>query len=157
MKLSTKGRYAVMAMVDLATHSQGRPVSLADIADRQEISLSYLEQLFGKLRRGGLVASVRGPGGGYLLARERETTRVSDIIMAVDEPIRATRCKSGSPRGCHADKSRCLTHDLWEELGNQIYLFLSTVSLADICERRVLGIRSFFGGEPQRDGARAAE
>jgi Rrf2 family iron-sulfur cluster assembly transcriptional regulator len=80
----------------------------------------------------------------------------SDIIMAVDEPIRATRCKSGSPRGCHADKSRCLTHDLWEELGNQIYLFLSTVSLADICERRVLGIRGFLGGEP-REGARAAE
>ncbi|MRG73021.1 Rrf2 family transcriptional regulator [Alphaproteobacteria bacterium HT1-32] len=156
MKLSTKGRYAVMAMVDLATHSRGKPVSLADIADRQEISLSYLEQLFGKLRRDGLVASVRGPGGGYLLAREREQTRVSDIIMAVDEPIRATRCKSGSPRGCHMDKSRCLTHDLWEELGNQIYTFLSTVSLDDICERRVLGLRNFLGADA-REGVRAAE
>ena len=91
MRLSTKGRYAVMAMVDLATHSDGKPVALADIADRQEISLSYLEQLFGKLRKGGLVKSVRGPGGGYLLAREAGETRVSDIIMAVDELIKATR------------------------------------------------------------------
>jgi Rrf2 family iron-sulfur cluster assembly transcriptional regulator len=128
-----------MAMVDLATHGAGKPVALADVADRQEISLSYLEQLFGKLRKGGLVKSVRGPGGGYLLARPAADTRVSDIIMAVDEPIATTRCHSGSPMGCHLNKSRCLTHDLWEELGNQIYLFLSAVSLADICEKRVLG------------------
>lgn len=139
MRLSTKGRYAVMAMVDLATHSGGKPVALADIADRQEISLSYLEQLFGKLRKGGLVKSVRGPGGGYLLAREAGETRVSDIIMAVDELIKATRCTPGSPSGCHLNKSRCMTHDLWEELGNQIYLYLSSVTVADIVERRVLG------------------
>lgn len=139
MKLSTKGRYAVMAMVDLATHSRGKPVALADVATRQEISLSYLEQLFGKLRRGGLVKSVRGPGGGYLLARGESDTRVSDIILAVDEPIKATRCTPGSPAGCHTNKGRCLTHDLWEELGNQIYLYLSSVSLEDIVERRVLG------------------
>ncbi len=137
MRLSTKGRYAVMAMADVATHSEGRPVSLADVAERQGISLSYLEQLFGKLRKGGLVKSVRGPGGGYLLAREVGETRVSDIILAVDEPISTTRCHSGSPAGCHLDKSRCLTHDLWEELGSRIYVFLSSVSLADICDRRV--------------------
>ncbi|MCB2099315.1 MAG: Rrf2 family transcriptional regulator [Rhodobacterales bacterium] len=139
MRLSTKGRYAVMAIVDLASHSDGRPVALADVADRQEISLSYLEQLFGKLRKGGLVKSVRGPGGGYLLSRSADDMRVADIIAAVDEPIKTTRCSPGSPAGCHHDKSRCLTHDLWEELGNQIYLYLSSVSVADICDRRVLG------------------
>jgi len=147
VKLSTKGRYAVMAMVDLAAHSQGRPVALAEIADRQEISLSYLEQLFAKLRRGGLVKSVRGPGGGYLLAHTPPDTRISDIIIAVDEPIRATRCTPGSPAGCRSNRSRCLTHDLWEELGNQIYLYLSAVSLEDVCERRVLGSSRLF-----RDG-----
>lgn len=139
MKLSTKGRYAVMAMVDLACHCRGTPVTLSDIAQRQEISLSYLEQLFARLRRGGLVRSVRGPGGGYLPARALEETRISDIILAVDESIRATRCPVATGMGCKSDKSRCLTHDLWEELGNQIYLYLSSVSLADVCERRVLG------------------
>jgi Rrf2 family transcriptional regulator, iron-sulfur cluster assembly transcription factor len=139
VKLSTKGRYAVMAMVDLASNSKGQPVALADIAERQEISLSYLEQLFAKLRKGGLVKSVRGPGGGYLLAHPVEESRVSDIIVAVDEPIRATRCAPGSPAGCRSNKSRCLTHDLWEELGNQIHLYLSSVSLADICNKRILG------------------
>jgi Rrf2 family iron-sulfur cluster assembly transcriptional regulator len=128
-----------MAMADLASHSNGNPVALADIADRQEISLSYLEQLFGKLRKGGLVKSVRGPGGGYLLSRTAGDMRVSDIIMAVDEPITATRCKPGSPAGCRHNKSRCLTHDLWEELGNQIYIYLSSVSLDDVCQRRILG------------------
>src|SRR3954451_2400562 len=96
MRLSTKGRYAVMAMVDLAKHSDGSPVSLAEIAERQEISLSYLEQLFAKLRRGGLVRSVRGAGGGYLLALPAGETRIGDIVLAVDEPIRATRCPPGS-------------------------------------------------------------
>ncbi len=139
MKLSTKGRYAVMAMVDLAMHSDNKPISLADIADRQEISLSYLEQLFAKLRRGGLVRSVRGPGGGYLLAREDTETRISDIILAVDEPIRATRCTPGQPFGCRINKSRCMTHDLWEELGNQIYLYLSSVTVADVVGKRILG------------------
>ncbi|MGH6948671.1 MAG: Rrf2 family transcriptional regulator [Kiloniellales bacterium] len=139
MKLSTKGRYAVMALVDLATHGDGRPVSLADIAERQEISLSYLEQLFAKLRRAELVASVRGPGGGYLLARGADGTRISDIVLAVDEPIHATRCTPGQPYGCRSNKSRCLTHDLWEELGNQIYLYLSSVTLQDVVARRVLG------------------
>ena len=139
MRLSTKGRYAVMAMVDLAKHGRGEPISLAEIAERQEISLSYLEQLFAKLRAGNLVKSVRGPGGGYLLAHGAEGTRISDIILAVDEPIRATRCTPGAPLGCSGNKARCLTHDLWEELGNQIHLYLSSVTLADVCEQRVLG------------------
>lgn len=139
MKLSTKGRYAVMAMVDIAVHSEDKPIALADVAERQEISLSYLEQLFGKLRRGGLVKSVRGPGGGYLLAHAADETRISDIILAVDEPIKTTRCTPGSPVGCKSNKSRCLTHDLWEELGNKIYLYLNSVSLADVIDKRVLG------------------
>jgi Rrf2 family iron-sulfur cluster assembly transcriptional regulator len=139
MRLSTKGRYAVMAMVDLAKHSAGRPIALAEIAERQEISLSYLEQLFARLRVAGLVRSVRGPGGGYLLGHAAPETRIADIILAVDEPIRATRCSPGAPVGCRGSKSRCLTHDLWEELGNQIHLYLSSVSLADVVEQRVLG------------------
>lgn len=139
MKLSTKGRYAVMAMVDLARQSAGGPVALADIAKRQDISLSYLEQLFGKLRRGAQVKSVRGPGGGYMLARDATEMRIADIIMAVDEPIQTTRCTPGSPSGCRTDHSRCLTHDLWSELGNQIYVFLSSISLADVIENRILG------------------
>jgi Rrf2 family iron-sulfur cluster assembly transcriptional regulator len=140
-----------MAMVDLARHGNGSPVSLAEIADRQEISLSYLEQLFAKLRRGGMVKSVRGPGGGYLLARPMEATRISDVILAVDEPIRATRCTPGSSKGCHTDNSRCLTHDLWEELGNQIHLYLSSVTLADVINRRVLGTSRVF--HPANDDA----
>ena len=139
MKLSTKGRYAVMAMVDIAAHTEGKPIALADVAERQEISLSYLEQLFGKLRRGGLVKSVRGPGGGYLLAFAASDTRISDIILSVDEPIKTSRCTPGSPSGCKSNKSRCLTHDLWEELGNKIHLYLNSVSLADVIEDRVLG------------------
>ncbi|MFZ0694516.1 MAG: Rrf2 family transcriptional regulator [Alphaproteobacteria bacterium] len=153
MRLSTKGRYAVMAMVDLACRSNGKPVALADIAERQEISLSYLEQLFAKLRKGGLVRSVRGPGGGYMLAHTAEVTRISDIILAVDEPIRATRCATGSPEGCRSNKSRCLTHDLWEELGHQIHLYLSAVSLADVRERRILGTSGLRSDEQAEDAA----
>ena len=148
MKLSTKGRYAVMALVDLAANDAGRPIALAEIADRQEISLSYLEQLFAKLRRGGLVTSVRGPGGGYQLAHAAEETRISDIILAVDEPIRATRCQPGQPFGCRVNQSRCTTHDLWEELGNQIYLFLSSVTVADVVSRRVLGASGVISAPP---------
>jgi Rrf2 family iron-sulfur cluster assembly transcriptional regulator len=144
MRLSTKGRYAVMAMADLAGQAaesghKVRPVALAEIAERQDISLSYLEQLFAKLRRGGLVSSVRGPGGGYRLARPSGELRIADIIVAVDEPIAATRCKTGSAKGCTKTGARCVTHDLWEELGQQIHVFLSSVSLADVVERRVLG------------------
>jgi Rrf2 family iron-sulfur cluster assembly transcriptional regulator len=146
-----------MAMADLAHHSKGRPVALAEVAERQEISLSYLEQLFGRLRRGGLVNSVRGPGGGYMLARDSAQMRIADIILAVDEPIKATRCTPGSPTGCHSHKGRCLTHDLWEELGNHIYLYLSSVTLADVCERRVLGTsRAAFSAGRSEMAAAAA-
>lgn len=145
MKLSTKGRYAVMAMVDLSREGRGAPVSLADIAGRQDISLSYLEQLFSKLRRAGLVTANRGPGGGYRLARVPAEIRVSDVILAVDEPINATRCNKLGGKGCLGhDGSRCLTHDLWEELTRQIYLYLSSVTLEDVAERRVLGSARLF-------------
>jgi Rrf2 family transcriptional regulator, iron-sulfur cluster assembly transcription factor len=137
VKLSTKGRYAVMAMVDLAHTSKGTPVALAEITERQDISLSYLEQLFAKLRRRALVRSVRGPGGGYLLTKPAGQTWIADIIQAVDEPIRATRCAPGSPQGCTLKGARCMTHDLWQALGEQIGLFLASVSLEDVCERRV--------------------
>jgi Rrf2 family iron-sulfur cluster assembly transcriptional regulator len=157
MRLSTKGRYAVMAMVDLAQHGGGAPVSLAEIAERQAISLSYLEQLFAKLRRGGLVRSVRGPGGGYLLTHQRDATRIADIIRAVDEPIRATRCRPGATLGCSGDRSRCLTHDLWEELSNQIHLYLSSVSLGDVCDKRVLGTSGLVQRESYRIASAAAQ
>ena len=139
MKLSTKGRYAVMAMTDLARHAGTRHVTLADIARRQAISLSYLEQLFAKLRQRGLVSATRGPGGGYRLAQAANETRIADIILAVDEPIKATRCEVGSLKGCTGETSRCLTHDLWEELSRQIQVFLSAVTLSDVLEKRVLG------------------
>jgi Rrf2 family iron-sulfur cluster assembly transcriptional regulator len=143
VKLSTRGRYAVMAMADLARHAgptpEEAPVRLAEIAKRQEISLQYLEQLFAKLRRGGLVIAARGPKGGYRLAQPASDTRIADIIVAVDEPIKATRCKSESSKGCLGRTGRCLTHDLWEELGRQIEVFLASVTLADVLERRVLG------------------
>ena len=139
MRLTTKGRFAVTAMMDVAMHGGSGPVTLAAVSSRQRISLSYLEQLFGKLRRSGLVESVRGPGGGYNLAKPQDSLSVADIILAVDEPIAATRCKTGSTKGCTKTGARCVTHDLWEELGQQIHVFLSSVSLADVVERRVLG------------------
>jgi len=125
--------------------AKGRPISLADIAERQEISLSYLEQLFGKLRRGATVKSVRGSGGGYLLAPPADQIRISDIVLVVDEPLTEIRCQPGSPLGCRQNKSRCQTHDLWEDLGNQIYMYLSSVSLDDVCARRILGTSQMFG------------
>ena len=142
MRLSTKGRYAVMAMTDLARRqdqAEGRAVALAEIAARQQISLSYLEQLFARLRRKGLVVSARGPGGGYRLAREACDTAIADIVLAVDEPLRATRCGlsktgvgKGAPKGCMAGGAQCLTHDLWEEMGRQIHGYLASVSVADV-------------------------
>lgn len=136
MRLSTKGRYAVMAMTDLAGRQDAdgsvRAVSLADIASRQQISLSYLEQLFARLRRRGLVRSIRGPGGGYRLALSAAETRIADIVLAVDEPLRATRCGKPAGRGCMIGGERCLTHDLWEEMGRQLHAYLASVSLADV-------------------------
>jgi Rrf2 family transcriptional regulator, iron-sulfur cluster assembly transcription factor len=147
MRLSTRGRYAVMAMVELAARQEraakpslGKnvaPVSLAEIAASQMLSLAYLEQLFGPLRRAGLVASARGPGGGYRLARLAREISISAIVDAVDEPIRATRCEDGAP-GCIGGR-RCITHDLWAELGEQIRLFLDGVTLHDVVHGDVLG------------------
>jgi Rrf2 family iron-sulfur cluster assembly transcriptional regulator len=128
-----------MAMVDLAKNSQGHPAALADIADRQGISLLYLEQLFAKLRSAELVNSVRGPGGGYLLAWDAADMPISDLIGAVDEALRATRCSPGSPRCCNGGQDRCLTHYLWDELSKHIHLFLSSVTLYDMVEGRVRG------------------
>ena len=120
MRLTTKGRFAVTAMMDLAMHHGDGPVTLAEISGRQKISLSYLEQLFGKLRRHHLVQSVRGPGGGYCLAKETGNVTVAEIILAVDEPIDATQC--GGKENCR-DEQKCLTHDLWNDLGEQIHIF----------------------------------
>lgn len=141
MILGTKARYAVMAMVDLAGRAGDKPVTLpvtlADIASKQEIPLAYLEQIFAKLKRAGLVKSVKGPGGGYLLAHPRDETWISDVVQAVDESIKMTRCESHAAGGCMTTKSRCLTHDLWEGLGEQIHGYLRSISLKDVCERKI--------------------
>lgn len=132
MKLTTKGRYAVTAMLDLALHHDQGPINLSDISSRQGISLSYLEQLFSRLRKQGLVASSRGPGGGYTLGRTSEAISVSDVIRAVDETVDATRCHG--LKNCQGE-DRCLTHDLWEELSEQITGFLSNISLESLVQR----------------------
>lgn len=129
MKLTTKGRFAVTAMVDLAMRSQGSPVTLAGISERQMISLSYLEQLFGKLRRSGLVDSVRGPGGGYCLAKPEAQISVAEIILAVDEPLDVRKC--GGKRDCKGD-GPCITHDLWTDLNSRIYDYLGGVTLENL-------------------------
>ena len=133
MKLSTKGRYAVTAMFDVAIHQTEGPVSLSEISERQGISLSYLEQLFGRMRRRGLVASTRGPGGGYRLAHTPDQIAIADIITAVDENVDATRC--GGNADCQ-NQQRCLTHELWEELSSQIHVFLSGISLQDAINKQ---------------------
>ena len=132
MKLTTKGRYAVTAMLDLALHMGDEPVSLAEISERQDISLSYLEQLFAKLRKAGLVVSMRGPGGGYQLSADPTEIAIADIVAAVDEHVDATRC--GGMGDCQQN-NRCLTHDLWMDLSNQIRVFLTEISLADMMSR----------------------
>ena len=132
MKLTTRGRYAVAAMLDLALHHDARPVAMADIARRNRISPAYLEQLLGRLRRQGLVESTRGPGGGYRLARPADEITVAGVIVAVNESVDATRC--GGARDCH-DGGRCLTHDLWEDLTRHIQDFLESVTLAELCAR----------------------
>lgn len=133
MRLTTKGRFAVTAMVDLAMSGGERPVTLADISQRQKISLSYLEQLFGKLRRKALVSSVRGPGGGYRLTRPTADVSVGEIILAVDEPIDATQC--AGKENCRDDQ-KCITHDLWTDLNRHIFDYLSSVSLFDLVEKQ---------------------
>ena len=131
MKLSTKGRYAVMAMADIAAQDSGTLVPLLAISERQDISLSYLEQLFNRLRKAGLVASVRGARGGYKLARDAGSILISQIMDAVAEPVSATRCDNSSDQGCRGNE-RCITHDLWSELDQHINGFLSSISLADV-------------------------
>src|SRR6266566_43821 len=133
MRLTTKGRFAVTAMVDLALRQNRGPVTLAAISERQHISLSYLEQLFGKLRRAKLVSSVRGPGGGYNLARGLQEISVADIVTAVDAPLDATKC--GGKENCHDDK-RCMTHELWANLNTHIFAYLRSVTLEQLVRQQ---------------------
>ncbi len=133
MRLTTKGRFAVTAMIDLAMRNGEGPVTLANISERQKISLSYLEQLFGKLRRQGLVTSVRGPGGGYNLARPTQEVSVADIIVAVDEPIDATQCCG--KENCK-DEQKCITHDLWVDLNKHIFDYLAAVKLSELVSKQ---------------------
>jgi len=147
MRLTTKGRYAVTAMLDLALHAQQDPVNLSDISERQSISISYLEQLFAKLRKGGLVSSVRGPGGGYQLARAGGRIFIAEIIDAVDESVDATRC------GGHGDCQQgatCLTHELWSDLSGQIHSFLAGISLDELVNRREVQAVALRQSESQR-------
>ena len=134
MRLTTKGRFAVTAIMDIALQEGVRPVALSDISERQNISLSYLEQLFGKLRRRALVTSVRGPGGGYRISQPTETITVGEIIRAVDETVDATQC--GGLKNCKDDKE-CITHELWTGLNEHIFDYMDTVKLADLVEKRV--------------------
>jgi len=138
MRLTTKGRYAVTAMLDLAIHQDGGPIALADISLRQGISLSYLEQLFARLRKSGLVKSARGPGGGYRLDRTAKSISIAEVIRSVDESVDATRCRG--KKNCQASE-RCLTHDLWEDLSHEIYAFLSRITLGElVCRRSVRAV-----------------
>lgn len=146
MRLTTKGRYAVTAMLDLAMHHGQGPITLSDIAQRQGISLSYLEQLFSRLRKQELVSSVRGPGGGYTLGRQAGEIFVAQVIAAVDENVDTTRC--GGAHNCQ-DNQQCLTHDLWQDLSNRIYEYLNQISLDDLMRRR--GVREV--AQRQEEGA----
>ncbi|ROU01548.1 Fe-S cluster assembly transcriptional regulator IscR [Marinobacter sp. R17] len=137
MRLTTKGRYAVTAMLDLALHAEDGPVTLADISQRQDISLSYLEQLFAKLRRHKLVVSVRGPGGGYQLGRPYDTVFISEVVDAVNESLDTTRCQN---KGDCQNGEKCLTHHLWSDLSDQIHAFLSEISLADLMRKREIQV-----------------
>lgn len=151
MRLTTKGRFAVTAMLDLALQDEDKPVTLAGISERQGISLSYLEQLFSRLRRNGLVKSVRGPGGGYRVARDTRSISVSEIIAAVDELIDATQC--GGKENCHDDK-RCMTHDLWASLNTKILEYLSGVSLADLVASQREGKKILFTSRRELQAAK---
>ena len=136
MKLTTKGRYAVMAMADLAIYQNGKPVSLLDISLRQNISLSYLEQLFSKLKNEQLVKSVRGSSGGYVLEKNPKDIKISKIIFAVDEQVRTLNCKKESKRGCNGRTTKCITHNLWDDLEQHINKFFDNVSLNDLLKKK---------------------
>ncbi len=165
MKLSTKGRYAVTAMADIALHLEshgaasapgGAPlVTLAEISQRQDISLAYLEQLFARLRKAKLVSSVRGPGGGYRLAKPAAETRISEIMSAVDETLRAAaECDGEVGAGCAGSRAACLTHDLWERLSAQVYLLLHEITLADVIAKRVTPCNALPNFEAALEDAR---
>ena len=136
MKLTTKGRYAVMAMADLASFQSDKPVSLNDISLRQNISLSYLEQLFTKLKNGKLVKSVRGPSGGYILDKNPKEIKLSNIIFAVDEKVKTLNCKKDSKKGCNGKNTKCITHNLWDDLEKHINEFFDNVSLKDLVHQK---------------------
>lgn len=142
MKLGAKGQYAVMAMLDLAMHKKSQPISLQLVSQRQNIPLQYLEKLCAKLRQEGLIASHRGTNGGYILAKKPEEIDIYQILKAVDEEIHTTRCKNG--RFCTGSNTPCLTHDLWEQLGRQVKSFLTSISLADLSERKKISIKDTF-------------
>ena len=141
MILGTKARYAVMAMVELAGREAAKPVTLAELSEAQEITIAYLEQIFAKLKKNGLVSSVRGPGGGYALAKPAAEILISDIIGAVDESLKMTRCSAHKDGGCMATKAQCLTHDLWDGLEKQIFGYLHSISLADVRKKKVVSGR----------------
>ena len=141
MKLTTKGRYAVMAMADLAANQNGKPVSLYDISTRQNISLSYLEQLFSKLKHEKLVKSIRGASGGYVLEKNPKEIRLANIIRAVDEEIKTLNCKKESKKGCNNKSVKCITHDLWDELENHINQFFDKISLGDVIKKKNVEIK----------------
>jgi len=140
MKLTTKGRYAVMAMADLASYQNGKPVSLNDISLRQNISLSYLEQLFSKLKNEKLVKSVRGPSGGYVLEKNPKDITLSNIIFAVDEQVKTLNCKRDSKKGCNGKTMKCITHNLWDDLEQHINNFFENVSLSDLLKQKQTNI-----------------
>ena len=156
MKLTTKGRYAVQAMADLAAFADGGVVAIPDVALRQGISAAYLEQLFARLRRAGLIESARGMSGGYRLSRAASDIRIADIIAAADEEIRTTAC-GGQSAGCRGGGARCLTHDLWDELGRQIDIFLNAVTLEDVVARRVFGMAAVNPPADKKTRMEAAE
>ena len=140
MKLTTKGRYAVMAMADLALYQNGKPVSLTDISLRQNISLSYLEQLFSKLKNEKLVKSVRGASGGYVLEKNPKDIKISNIIFAVDEQVKTLNCKRESKKGCNGRTTKCITHNLWDDLEQHINKFFDNVSLNDLLKQKHIDI-----------------
>ena len=141
MKLTTKGRYAVMAMADLALFQNGKPVSLNDISLRQNISLSYLEQLFAKLKNGKLVKSIRGPSGGYILEKNPKDIKLSNIIFAVDEKVKTLNCKKESKKGCNGKSTKCITHNLWDDLEQHINTFFENKSLNDLLKQNSTSVR----------------
>lgn len=135
MRLNTKGRYAVMAMADIAKYGDGKAIPMAQIAERQQISLPYLEQLFAKLRQSELVTSARGPGGGYILSRPADQIYIGEIMRAVGEPVKMTRCEGMKEGGC-LNGEDCITHTLWSALSDHIYAFLASISLQDVVDKK---------------------